>query len=104
MTVIQITFGENVDDIQQLFRDMIANSSTSATTALRHALLALCFQYLAITPNAIYHQNRSIKGLQSAMEKSLPWHHEEAFQMIAVSMLLSLYEVHWLPPLPPLPP
>nr|WNZ75300.1 hypothetical protein [Trichoderma harzianum] len=84
MGVIQVTFGENVDDIQQLFREMIANSSASATTALRHALLALCFQYLAITPNAIHHQNRSIKGLQSAMEKSLPWDHEEAFPMVAM--------------------
>lgn len=93
MAVVQITFGKNVGDIQQLFRDMIANSSTLAATALRHALLALCFQNLTITSDAIYHQNRSIIHLQSAMEKSLPWHHEEAFQMIAASMLLSLYEV-----------
>ncbi|KAL7904782.1 fungal-specific transcription factor domain-containing protein [Trichoderma velutinum] len=93
MAVVQIIFGKIVNEIQQLFRDMIANSSVSAATALRHALLALCFQYLTITPDAIFHQNRSIESLQSAMEKTLPWHREEAFQMVAASMLLSLYEM-----------
>ncbi|KAL7930223.1 fungal-specific transcription factor domain-containing protein [Trichoderma chlorosporum] len=93
MAIVPVAFGGDVDDIQQLLMGMIANSEASAATALRHALLALSFQYLSINPKAIHHQNQAIKYLQAAMDKCLPSHREEAFQTVAASMLLSMYEM-----------
>lgn len=93
MAIVSIAFGDNVNDLQQLLVRMTANTSTSAATALRHALLALSFQYLTLPPMAIQHQNEAMQSLQVTIEKSLPWHKEEAFQAIAASMLLSIYEV-----------
>jgi hypothetical protein len=72
---------------------MIANCTGSAAIALRHALLALSFQFLVISSKAIQHQNQAIQYLQATIEKSLPWDREEALQAIAASMLLSVYEV-----------
>lgn len=91
--IVQMTFGDNAVDIQQLLIKMIANSTQSSAMALRQALLALSFQFFVVPSKAIQHQNEAIQHLQASIDRSLPWDKDEALQAIAASMLLSVYEV-----------
>ncbi|KAL6889162.1 fungal-specific transcription factor domain-containing protein [Trichoderma evansii] len=93
VAIIPMTFGNDVLDVQQLLAKMIANSTKSSAIALRHALLALSFQFFVISTKAIQHQNQAIQYLQTAIDRSLPWEKDEALQSIAASMLLSVYEM-----------
>jgi hypothetical protein len=99
--IVQMIFGDNAVDIQQLLIKMIANSTKSSAMALRQALLALSFQFFVVPSKAIQHQNEAIQHLQATIDRSLPWDNDEALQAIAASMLLSVYEV--CPPSLPFP-
>ncbi|UKZ91513.1 uncharacterized protein TrAFT101_006490 [Trichoderma asperellum] len=93
VAIVQVAFGDNAVDIQQLLVKMTSNSTRSSAMALRQTLLALSFQFFFVPSKAIQHQNQAIQHLQTSIDRTLPWDKDEALQAIAASMLLSVYEI-----------
>lgn len=61
-----------------------------SSMATRHAITALSYQHLSMELAAAWHQAHAMRTLQTAIEQFDP---QQAKQMMAASMLLSICEV-----------
>lgn len=87
------TLGDTVAGLYNLLVRMTLDSSAVASIATRHALTTVSYQLLRKPQRARHHQLQALRALQAAIDKPLPWGRMEAFQAMAASMLLNIYEV-----------
>ena len=90
-TIASITSTET--DLYQLLVRMSLNDDSPPALATRHALTSLSYQHLDLTVQARYHQVQALAALQMSIESLKPQVAKEAFQSMAASMLLNIYEV-----------
>lgn len=80
-------------DLYRLLIRMSLGDNTAPAVATRHALTSLSYQHLNMLFEARYHQTRALAALQSSIETLGPTAKMQAFQSMAASMLLNIYEV-----------
>lgn len=84
--------GDPDADLYRLMARMTLNSTLPAAMAVRHALTAVSFQFLGERLRAREHQNQALGAIRTTISKPLPLERMEAFQAMAASMLLNIYE------------
>ena len=76
--------------LYELLVRLSLNDDTSSAMATRHAISAISYQHMSMGEVATMHQLRATSALQEAINDFNP---SSSMQMIAASMLLSLFEV-----------
>ena len=85
-------------ELYHLLVRMSLNDDSPPALATRHALCSLSYQHLDLKVQARHHQVQALAALQVSIEGLHPQLAKEAFQSMAASMLLNIYEVGTLAP------